>query len=239
MKKRTLYLIVIGVITVASIIFGTILHKNNYIHDEEYDFNNTISFSELADFDSIEINGNIMELNIESDSDYYTGEISIHYNKAKLEPDVYVKDSKLIINQKIPGNLHGNNNCIVDIFIPESLKLENTSIETNIGEIDISDIKTNNLKVETNIGEIDISNVDFQKAETTNNIGEIKIEAIYPLDEYTIGLSTNVGEVNVGSTKVKKSFNHKGSTSKIIKASSNVGELSISSPFSNDLYESW
>lgn len=227
MKKRTLYLIIIGFITIGCIIGGTIVYTNRTIYDKKYDFNNTISFSELDDFDSISIDGNIMELSFESCDNNYEGELSVHYNKEKLEPNIYVKDNTLFINQNISGNLSGNNHCIVRIVIPENLYLNSSKIKVNVGEIEINNLNSKEIDVQTNVGEIDVEDSYFNYIFCKTNVGEINIEPKKSLDEYDLTLESNVGRINVVDEHFKGSYNKKGNSSKYIKAKTNVGEINI------------
>lgn len=226
MKKRNLYLFIISTITIACIIAGTYIHFNRNFNDKEIDFNSVIYFDELDDFHSISIDANILAITVEQTADSI-GEIKVHYNKERLKPSIYVKDSKLYIEQNIPGNLNGNNNCYVKIFIPKTMKLKDTYMKVNVGELIINNISSESFNIKTNVGEINLNKANFQKFEGKSNVGEIKITTTNNLDDYNMNVESNVGEISIKSRNFKNKYNQKGYSDKFIKAKTNVGEVVI------------
>lgn len=229
MNKKTLYIITISIITFICIICGTAIHTKKIFNNNSSDYNKTISFSELENFDSISIDGKLIEISIESSSENNDGTIYIYYNKKDLAPKVSVKDSTLIIEQNSSHNFMGINHCNIKISIPDDYKLKKSDIKLNVGTINISNLFSDDLQIKTNVGEIDISNCNFLSFYGKSNIGEIDIQTVNPVEDYELNLETNLGEINVGNDNHSKNYNQKGNSSKSIIAKSNIGEISITS----------
>ena len=114
------------------------------------------------------------------------------------------------------------------ITIPSGTHLSNIDINASVGDIRLRELNADDIEIDLNVGAIDVRKVQFNTIECDNNVGEISIEPAADLDEYTMSLSTDVGEVRVDGQSYRRSYNSKndGRTKKI-KADTNVGEINI------------
>ena len=242
--KKSVLLIILGVITIGCIIFGTIKHVGGglktlrehgiYIgHDdsaieEGYGSGNikgTVN-QNLDKFSSIKIDASIMEVTIEEGDKLY---FESNFTKEWLRPKVSVENGKLEIKQgkQKRGINGGNNNCRVVITIPSGTKLSDIDINSNVGDLRLRKLEAEKIDLKLNVGEVSVRNVSFDKIDVDNNVGEVRVEAEGNLDDYDISASTDVGEVRVDGHNYKRSYNQRGSGSKSIKINTNVGEINV------------
>ncbi|MCR5188334.1 MAG: DUF4097 domain-containing protein [Treponema sp.] len=252
--KKKIYLITIWTITLFVIIFSgyhyTKRFKNEYkdfkseiksvfsdfddYDDEEYDWDEDSSSNSskglknidtaLDAFSKIKIEGNIMELTIKEGSDYH---LECAYNKEKLKPVFEVSNGLLTIRQNLRGNLHGNSRCRLTLTIPAETQLSSADIEVNVGEMNLKNFTCDTLEAKTNVGSLTIKDINFNKLEAETNVGELIIQTMDDISEYNLDLKTDVGELKVGDRHFKHSYETSGSSNKEIKATTNVGALTV------------
>lgn len=245
--KKTVYLIILAVITIAAIIFGTNYRfkkfnsnfkdfkediksmfedgEGNFSFDFSTDFSsfNGKIDADLDEFTNIRLDTKVSKVTIYEEGTSF--HIYADYNQGFLEPEYKVENGTLNIRQnKI--NKAGNNNCSIKIIVPRFTDLDKIDVKVDVGELDISNIRCNEAKLKTNVGEVDITDVHFTKLDVENNVGEIDIRTVYGIDNYSLDLETNVGEVNVGGESHRRYSNNVGGEQSI-HAKSNVGEISI------------
>ena len=249
--KKTVLLIILGVVTVFCVIFGTIrnvgkgfnLFNNPVIHlgddDPEVNFKwewhsdndgnkeNNYSISQSLDkFSAIRIDGSIMEIRVEEGDRFY---FDSTFTRDWLRPKISVENETLVVKQgrQKSGFKGGNNNCRVVITVPSGTKFSDIVIDSNVGDIRLRGLTAEKIDIQTNVGEVSVRDVSFDRLEVDSNVGEISIDPVYNLNEYSISASTDVGEVRVDGKKYKRNYNSTGSTDKRIKLSANVGEVNI------------
>ena len=232
MKKKAI-LITIAILTVLCIIVGTTYNYSNIKKSVQYVFNNNRTDWDNVDsyknilesFNKINIDSKIMEINIEEGSDY---SFQTSFTKDSLEPQVKVVNGELFIKQNsVRKSVSGLNNCTITITVPKDKDINEITIESNISEVNINNIKVNKIDIENNIGEISIDNVFFNELRADSNIGEVKVQLPDNFNDYNIKTESNIGIINIGGKDFKKSYNQKGSTFKEIKIETNIGEIKI------------
>ena len=249
--KKTVLLIILGVITLFCIIFGTIRHvgrgfnlfNNPVIHlgdnDPEVNFkwdwhsdndgNKESNFSidqSLDKFSAIKIDAAVMEIRIEEGDKFY---LESTFTREWMRPRISVTNGTLEVKQgrQKNGFNGGNNNCRVVITVPAGTKFSDVDIDSNVGDIKLRKLTAENIDIQTNVGEVSVRDVNFDRLEVDSNVGEVSVVPVSSVDEYSISVSTDVGEVRVDGKKYKRSYNSKGSTGKRIQVSANVGEINI------------
>ena len=242
--KKTILLIVLGIITVFCICYGTYknlggigsVFKDGGINfsfdDDEYENeeegNGKLSFEEkLNKFSSVKVDAAVMGITIEQGNEF---SIESSFNKEILRPVFSVNGNQLIVTQgrrKQHGINMGSNNCRMVITIPSGTSLSSIDINSNVGDVRLRDIKAEEIEVNLNVGEVDVRNVEFAEIDCSNNVGEISINPVSDLKEYDISASTDVGEVRIDGRNYKKSYNSRGNGHKKIKANTNVGEINV------------
>ena len=246
--KKTIFLVVLCVITVFCIVFGTARHMHgnfklsnipsihfgddDYEDDEYADDKHDASekkgvISEvLADFSSIRIHSAVMEVKIEDGEQF---KIEGNYTRDWLKPNYSVKNGQLEITQhkKKNGFTGGNNNCRIVITMPSNTKLSDVDIDSNVGDIRLRKFAADNIDIDVNVGEVSVRDVAFNKIEVNTNVGEVTVDPDDKLDDYDISLSADVGEVRVDGRGFKRSYNQRGKGNKKIKIDTNVGEINV------------
>ena len=250
--KKTVLLIILGLVTVGCIIYGTVRHVGgglkalrnmgvfeidddedggfdfgfHWDYDSEEGSDSKLSINQtLEKFSSIRIDSAVMDLTIEEGPEFKIGS---SFNKVYLRPSYSVKNGVLeVIQQKKKGGYTGNNNCRVVITIPSGNDLSHIDINSNVGDVKIRELPVDKIDVTVNVGEIDIRRTDFAKLNAETNVGEIDIDSDGNLDEYSIDVSTDIGELSVGHKTYRHHYNSHVSGSKKISAKTNVGEINI------------
>lgn len=254
--KKNIYLIIIAVITIGCIVFGTYYHTKNIsfgsirklINGEGISFSfNDDGFSwdgaddeDGRDGESKVIKGTINQTpdefsSIDIDANVMavsivTGskfEVESTFNRDYLKPTIEVKNGVLKINQHMPKRTRGNNNSKTIIRVPRFTTLDKVDVSLNVGEVNIEGIEGSVCDINNNVGEIDLDDVNFDKIDINTNVGEININLLGAISEYDIDVSTDVGAVNVDGKNYKRRYSSKGTTKKSIDAKSNVGEVNI------------
>ncbi len=254
--KKTAYLIIISILTIGCIIFGTFYHtKNisfgsirrifngggiNFQFDDDENWNISIGNDEEDSESSKEIKGNISR-SVEkfSSIDISANVMSIEivegsdykvecsYNREYLKPAIEVKNGELRVSQKMPKRTRGNNNARAKIYIPANTSLDKLDIDLNVGEIKIVNIEASDCDIENNVGEIQLKNVDFDNIDVFTNVGEINISLNSNIEDYKMDVSTDVGAIKVDGQTYKRSYSSRGNGKKKLDAKSNVGEITI------------
>lgn len=241
--KKTVLLIVLGVITIFCICYGTYKHLKGFdaifkdginisFDDDEYDNDekNDGKYSideKLEKFSSIRLNAAVMGITIEQGDEF---RIESSFNKEILRPVFSINGNQLVVTQgrrKQQGINMGSQNCRTVITIPSGTSLSGIDIDSNVGNVRLREIDAEDIDVNLNVGEIDVRNVDFTEINCNTNVGEISINPVSKLNEYDINASTDVGEIRINGRNYKKRYNSSGNGHKKIKANTNVGEINV------------
>lgn len=248
--KKTIFLIILGVVTIGCIIYGTVYHiggglKNlkrsgfivtddgkdggfsfHFDFDDDEETNDEHNLNQkLQAFSKIKIDSAIMEIRIEEGNDFY---ISSNWNRDWLRPELSVNNGVLNVIQKSNRkNKAGTNNCRVTITVPADTKLGDININSNVGEIKLRSLDADDIGINLNVGEISLRDVNFENVTIDNNVGEVSVDTDANLDDYDISLSTDVGQVNYNGRSYKRSYNQNGSGKNRIKINTNVGEINV------------
>ena len=238
--KKTILLAALVLITAFCICYGTYKHTggfkgNFHFSFDDDDWQGGESSDEkrreinegLEKFSSIRIDAAIMGLSIEQGEDF---RIESSFNKEYLKPVFSVEGGKLTIKQtgkKKSGINGGGHNCRVVVTIPSGTRLESINIDSNVGDVKLRNLDADDIDIDLNVGEISVRDVAFNNIDCDNNVGEISIYPVGNLDDFSMSLSTDVGEVHVDGKRYKKNYNVRGNGGKKIKANTNVGEINV------------
>lgn len=253
--KKSIYLIILAIITIAAIIFGTNYRFRKFDSDfkdfkegiksliEDGDIDFSVDSDDDGDFsfsyDSHSEKNNIavrgqefskikMDVKVSSVTIEEGNEYSFRadFNRPSLKPEYTITNGELYVTQK---SVHksGNNNCHIVITVPRFTQLEKLDVTVNVGELNMRNLSFIEGNITNNVGEIDVKNVTFDNLDVENNVGEIDIYPTADFEEYSLDLETNIGEVHVDGNNHKKQYSSKGTTDKYIRAKTNVGEISI------------
>ena len=240
--KKTIILIILGVITVGCIIFGTfkhlglwfgkdydnkgyVIYSGNYSEDDDdTDGKKGVLNKTLNEFSEIKINASIGAIRIQEGSEYHLEAV---YTKPFLKPEYQITNGVLQINQHTKKTKSGNNSCKIVITVPSGKKLGSLDLNSNVGDVDVRDICGDTLNVNLNVGEIELHNVDFNDIDANNNVGEISIRVSDDIDNYSLSISSDLGAVNAKGNSYKHHYETRGDKSKKITADTNIGAVTV------------
>ncbi len=259
--KRTVGIVIISIIAVLLIIAGTFRLVKRYVAgeldarvevDSRQDENvKTETFEGPLDpFTSIDIDTDISTIRIESGDTY-----SISWNvEGTSTPTYEVKNGVLVVKQKHPKrHPDGDHNCEILITLPKDVNLDKCSIDSNVGDIRVKEMKCSELSAESDVGDIyfgnsdvgaadlqaDVGNIEltdcnFTNLEIDSDVGDIEVSTDMDLSDYSFDLKSDVGKVRVNGDNHNKKFEHHGSNAYRIKAEASVGEIEITMNSNSD-----
>lgn len=248
--KRSVYLLAIAIITCACILIGLKIHTGFVFDSQTYSESNKKSTKTetLNNFQKIELNGEVLNAEIVS-GDRYQISISSTQNTA---PDFSVKNGILSISQHSKKNLWFFNFGIfssskVTVTVPKGTELKTVSLSTNTGDVKISGIKANSLvcklntgdttlenstfastTIDSDTGDIKFSQTDCGNADLSTDTGDIEGSLLGTKSNYSLSLSTDIGDVTVDGNEYKHNYDSDGNGSYMLKAESDVGDIGIS-----------
>lgn len=237
--KKNILIIVLGVITVACIIYGSYRNlfkgrikwfdnDGNFVissDETDKDFGKASFSEELNNFSKIKVDVVVAAVEIKEGSSF---RIEATYNRENLKPGFEIKGDTLEVFQEKRRSRVGDNGCRVIITVPAGTYLDSVNITSNVGDIEIGDIKGKKLIGEVNVGEISADKIDFEEIEFETNVGEISVRlADGNIDDYDITLSADVGEVSVAGRTYKKSYSSRGKGNRRIRIDANVGAIKV------------
>ena len=226
--KRGIFFIVLVIITITCMGIG--LYRNlgmdfekNLSKNEAYEDKGRLEMP-LEEFSSIKIKTSVTEIKIQEGEGF---RIDSFYGIHDARPEYTIDNGTLTVNQAKIKRHGAQHRSRIILSVPVGARLDFVQIDSDVGDIEISDICGDNMKIDLNVGEIELENVDFNDINIENNVGEVRIRPAGNLSDYSLFLSTDVGKVNVGRESYKKVYEAKGDASKSISVDNNVGEITV------------
>ena len=207
--NKKIYLIIISLITVFCILFGSAYHLSGYLFNDLFGFDflrndsdsennrnkngeSRITYDENVDaFDSIRIDASVLAVTIEAGSTYH-----VTYDcESRLAPELKVDDGTLIIKQ--PDNRLPNTqstHCELTIAVPADITLNVLEAQTDVGDIDISVVEAETASLQADVGSINIRDCSFAFTNAEADVGAITFENC-TMDDGE--MSADVGEIRL------------------------------------------
>ncbi|MBR2188743.1 MAG: DUF4097 family beta strand repeat protein [Eubacterium sp.] len=252
--RKTIYLIIITLATVACIIlgafhfiggfadglFGGLFSKGSAVSEVLFDDGASEGIT------SIRMEGEVMEVNLQTGDKF---QISYKGNK-DLKPEIQEEDGALTIIQKGKAGRHwfgiNNNRCDLTVVVPADQELEQLSCNMNVGDLnfsgvkcaktdltadvgdlDISSMELGESRIHMNTGDLDVKNCTFSALDISNNAGDVEVKTIDPAESYSLDLKTDIGDVEISGRDVGKSYMQDADGPKIT-IRNNVGDIEVS-----------
>lgn len=183
-------------------------------------------------FTSVDIDVDAAKVYIlESDDEHYKVELDMVGSKetatySNTDGLLTIKDNnksdRFTIN--IFGGISNNPTGEVYIYVPKTVKLDNISINCDVGDVEIDvDTEVSKVNVTTDVGEITISNGTYENMELNADVGDIQTEGTTITEK--VEAKADVGEVTLD-----------GNLSCDIDVSTDVGSINIKTTLSSDSY---
>lgn len=194
--------------------------------DDEDAESGTKNFSNtLSQFDSVEIDANVMGVKIERGNSF---EISGSYTKTHLKPNVNITGGTLRISQPdYRRNRVTNGNCKIVITVPFGTRMDSFNAGIDVGAVSLKGIDIEDIQIKTDVGAIAVENVKFNELNATSDVGAVSVELTDSVNEYNIDIKSDVGGIQVDNRNVKRKYSQSGSTNKKIKIRTDVGGIEV------------
>lgn len=187
--KKTAYITTLAIITVVCILLGSVYHIGGWVgfglgtffdflsFDDDYNNGskrNRVTYSEDIDtFDKIEIDTRIMDITIKEGPNCHFEYDCIEY----MKPGFSVKNGIFKLDQPSKPRWLGNNNkCNMTLTIPSGTELSIADITSDVGNININNIKIKNITIESDVGDIDIESCTFETSKIEGDVGNIDLK---------------------------------------------------------------
>lgn len=243
--KKSIYLTVISIITIACIIVGTCFHVifgfGGFIQNvisSRYEFlnnsdTNNESYSDsnitLDSFKNIVIDTDVIDITVVSGDNF---SYSLECTK-KLTPSISVTNDTLNITQGGIKNinifgLHQNFKCKMKLTVPSGTTLNSANITSDVGNIKINNVSFSNMAISTDVGNIDISGITFDKLKITSDVGNINMSDIDGINACDINIASDIGKINYLGTTYRNNCNiSSANAEKSVTITTDVGNIDI------------
>jgi len=219
---KNVYIIVISLLTVAAVIFGTIIHMGGLLGDISGFFG--FSSDKLTEatittdaFTSVELDADAGNFSI-----VYGDNYSIYYNlPEKLVPTYTIENKTLKIKstgKHFAFNFFGNSSgkYSITLTIPKDTVLDSTSLDISAGDIDLKNIAFNSLFIDTSAGNVNIDKVTAENLEIDTSAGNINLDNVTVKN---LKADTNAGNIDSRNLKAES-----------IKADTSMGNIDFNAP---------
>ncbi len=187
--KKSIYTTILVILTVCCIIGGTIFHILGWFSsfsllpwnwgnssDKLNTQRETYSAS-LDEFSTVKIEGSVMDVTIQTGNDYHLSYDCVAY----LVPEVKLSaaDHSLeIIQPTVPQfgiGVH-NNHCEMTLTVPDTCSLEDLTLLSDVGDIDLVGIKSETANIQSDVGDVEIDRCSFHSSELRMDVGDLKVK---------------------------------------------------------------
>lgn len=250
--KKNIYLVIIWVITILAIVFGTLFHMTDWgdsvgdrvgikAYTKEQRFDDT-----LKAFDRISFEADLAEIKIEAGEEYHIFCESTDNVIPEYELDgTTLKITQTSKNRYFPRR-NGHDNCIIVITVPRDVTLadisgdcsmgdvqmggfaaDTISVDCNMGEAVLTDVTAKDIICECNMGSCEIKECSFDNLEVHNDMGNVEVSSSQPLSDYTMELSVSMGSITVDDKDYTSHYEQEGEKDKTITISNNMGAVEL------------
>ncbi|MCR4716433.1 MAG: DUF4097 domain-containing protein [Lachnospiraceae bacterium] len=232
MKTKTakIYITLLTIVTIIAIIIGVSIHVGGIgFSSKVSNVSNTESFT--GDLSDISLDLDAADISIK-----YGDSIKVDYNMPENNvPDISLDNGELTIKDKPEKNrwiMFGfNSNPVrnVDITIPSNTNLDNLSIVTDAGKINLDGLTGKTAKITSDAGDINFSNITLDSINIESDAGKVNIDKS-KLNNFVIDV--DAGDVNVNDSEFN-SFNIQADAGDIGLSNSTINSFTAESDAGN------
>lgn len=222
--KKSVYLWIIGIITGICVVIGLMCHVARYMIGMTGTTVETVA--ELEPFQSIEIESDIMDVKVEAGNGY-----EIRYCCGERDKLTYeVINGTLVVKQKNakgvwPDREDADRN--IQVVIPADVVLGEIEIDSDVGNVELERIYADKGDIESDIGDVVLRDCDFNNLNVVSDIGNVEAAFAGEHSEYTLDLASDIGGIISKGQDVKNHYYSDGSTDKVIKIISDIGDIEL------------
>lgn len=222
--KKKIYLWTIGIVTAVCMVSGIIYH---ILQRSAPAVEQTVN---LEAFDRVRIEVDIIQVDVAAGAAY---ELQYSGNEV-FAPDYEIRDGVLVIEQgRKQGRkrnwwiLKDSKNPKLCLTIPASAALQELDITSDIGEIRVAGACFERGSITSDIGAVAVKDCDFKSLEITSDIGAIEAQLLGAEEDYTMGLFTEIGEIEIDHNTVNSQYIGRGNTDKELKITTDIGTIEV------------
>ena len=203
--------------------------------------------TEIDSFTNIDINTNVSEIRIIPSDSY-----AIEYSTDSSNFDYEVKNDSLVVTStgeavNISVNFTSKKDYLY-IYVPSDCQLNDITITSSVGDIDINSQTCESLSIDLGVGDININNSNFSSVNIDSDTGDVEgssvtissdltiqndvgdTEISLTAGNYNIDLETDCGDITVNGNDVddgvSQSF-HESNNGASISISANTGDIEV------------
>lgn len=248
--KRTIYLIVLSVITCICIVVGLVIHsgygwnvdlfsltsagKNIHMTKTVDPYKNI-----LLDLDTIDIHlhqGDAFEVT-------YTG-------PENRKPKIHVENNTLYVQDThkvgFVFNIGIHSNANIDITVPKDIRLGKVQLQSDVSDfllsdltiqkftssVDTGDLTLKNTEIEeakisSDTGDMNLDGVKLQKATLSTDTGDITINCLGDKKDFSMDLSTDVGDISVNHKEYDDNYHYDSDGNNYLNVNTDTGDIQV------------
>lgn len=234
--KKTLYIVILCLITAAAIIFGVVrviqANVSNLFNFSGWgNWPKLLSSQEvvseegsLTPFHNVTIDMDVADVKI-----IYGDDFKYEYDCSKdLVPTIEVVDDVLTVKQsEKTHSVIGNTTAQLVITIKKDTEIEKCDITADVGNVSVKGITLVALTVNCDVGNIAIMDCDIERVKADADVGNIDIDLTNNLEDYAITLKASVGSVEFQGKKHEKEYEKNGLSDRYIDVSADCGNIEV------------
>ena len=243
--KKTIYLTILGIITIAGIIYGVHKHTGSSnpfkfverpfhfnFHDADKDdfmeergeFSDEITLESASE---INIEVQIMDIRIEKGEE---NKLSYDCNRKTLTPIVNVKDGKIDVAQEKPSFKFntGNSKCKLILTVTSEDMIKDLTIKGDICQVVVENLNIENLELHNDVGNIFMKDVGFEDATIDSDVGNIELENVKDLDNMSVRISSDIGNIRYLGKRHARKYRQDADSNKKLNITTDVGNIEVS-----------
>lgn len=254
MKRWTrIYRIFLTVITVAAILYGSMIHLGGFRRGVSASWipsgkaGDAVTTS-LEPFTELEITSQNCNVVLQSGEEYKLVAETSKWDAFTWDQ----KDGVLQISEKYQRRfwdvlpflrIQGST---ITVTVPDEASLERAELDLDLGNVTLTGLTVKEMDADADLGNITASQCGFQTAALSCEMGNVKTDGCEftsldagsemgnveialpsPVEEYTMKLSTELGNIRIDGEKVSKTCTKSGSTQKTLTAKTEMGNVRI------------
>ena len=208
-KGKNIYLLVLALATAAAIIVGLAVHSTGLFIKGEH-IEETLYEGNSAEIKVLEIDSGVMNVNVHPGDTFkvsYSGDSTQKPAVTAVNGHLNIKqDDKFTLNVSVSDSK-------LDVTLPPGTEFEGIYLDSGVGEMKASDLKTRHMEINGGVGHVEITGSDLGDLKAESGVGHINVT--------NTSLGNFTAESGVGEVKIE------GCTVKDINVSSGTGRVKM------------
>ncbi|MEE1079349.1 MAG: DUF4097 family beta strand repeat-containing protein [Agathobacter sp.] len=207
------------------------------------DLGEDVDFAEeLEAFSDLDIDMDIMDVTITSGNSYaiefqaperLAPEFEMVGNRLHVYQDkihnVNIDSHPLHLTITIPRDAEIDLTCEIDVgdFLMENVSINNLDVACDVGDMEIQNTSAKYFKLSSDVGDVRLDSFASTDGEINCDVGDIKANFTTDLDDTSLDLRTDVGDVKVNGQNYRQSYTQKGTNGDEISFTGSIGDVEL------------